>query len=110
MCAGIQPRETTTKYLHLQFTIFQKLLINSCNLQFTTCGGLNVFSHIDHLIRIEIKTNYSIVALGLCWFLNYTQAVTFFVKFSYTIALGIRDPVAKYSCVVVFFRFFNSFA
>ena len=51
--------------------------------------------HIYHLIGIEVKSYYGIVALGLLRFLLYAEAVAVLVELGHAIAFGVADPVAE---------------
>ena len=65
-------------------------------------------SNINHLIWIKIKAHNRIIALGFCWFLLNAEAITFLVKFGYTITFRIIHPVTEYRCLLLFIGCSNS--
>ena len=110
MSTSIEPSEAAAKDLNFQFAIFQKLLINSSDFQFSTSRRLNMFGYINDLIWIEIKAYHSIIALRLLWFLFNGEAVALLIKFSNTITLWITDPITKDGCFLILLSIFDSFS
>ena len=62
---------------------------------FSSCGRLDIGCYIHYFVWIEVETYNGIVALRLCGFLFYAEAVALLVELSHTIAFRIVDPVAE---------------
>ena len=93
---GIKPSESSAQGLYLQFLILQEPLVHGGNLQLPTCRRLDMFGYIHHFIRIEIKPDYRIVGFWLFRLFLNGEAITSYIKLSYTIAFRIINPIAKY--------------
>ena len=59
-------------------------------------------------LRVEIKADYGIVALGMLRFLFDGKAVAVVIEFRYSIAFGIVYPISEYCCLRFFFGRCNS--
>ena len=69
MRPGIKPRKASCHRLHFQLLVFQELLIDGGYLQLSTRRRLDVFRHLNHLVRIEIQADNRIVTLRVLRFL-----------------------------------------
>ena len=60
MGAGVEPCETSTECLHLEFAITEEPLIDSSNLIFSTCRWLDIGCHIHYFAWLDTGTHDSL--------------------------------------------------
>ena len=107
VCTGVEPCETAGEGLYFQLSVFEKFLIDGCDFQFASGGGLYVVGYFDNLVWIEVEADYGIVAFRMFWFLFDGEAVAVLVEFGDAVAFGVIDPVAEDGGFVLFFSGFN---
>ena len=107
---SIQPSKSASKGLYLQLSILEELLIHCRYLILSSCRWFDVSGHFNHLIRIEIQSDNSIVALWMLWLFLDAQTVSVLIKFCHTIAFRIVHPITEHGCFVLFLCGINCFS
>ena len=100
MGSGIEPYNSSCHGLHLQLLTLQELLVHCCDFQLTTSSWLDMLSHFNHLVRIEIQANHGIVTLWMLKLLLNAEAIALLIKLSYTIALWITYTITEDNSLV----------
>ena len=108
MCPGIKPRKASCHRLHFQLLVFQELLIDGGYLQLSTRRRLDVFRHLNHLVRIEIQADNRIVTLRVLRFLLDAQAVARLIKLCHSVSLRVTHPIAEHRSLPIHFRIQHS--
>ena len=107
VCARVEPGEATAEHLHLQLAVFQEALVHRGDLQLATCRGLDMLSHFDDLVGVEIEAHHGVVTIRLFRLLLDAEAVALTVELGYAVTFGVADPIAKHGGFVVFLCVFD---
>ena len=95
MGARVEPGEAVSQGEHLQPTGREEVLVHGGDLIFATLAGLYRASHLDHIVRVEVEPDDSVVALRLPRLLLDGEAVAVGVKFGHAISLRVVHPIAE---------------
>ena len=103
MSTCIKSCKSTSKSLHLQLAVSQKLPINGRNLVFTSGRRFYVMRDIYYFIRIKVQPHYSIIALWHGWLFFNAQAVAFSIELRHSISLWIAYPISENCSIPLLF-------
>src|SRR5699024_3485635 len=95
VCSCIKPSKATFHHFNRKVATFKVNFVNICDFKFATRTWFDVFSNLNHVIVIEIKTCDSIVRFRMFWFFLDCNSISVFIKFNHTQSFWIFYLVTK---------------
>src|ERR1700704_2291397 len=107
MGSGVQPRRTSPHDTYMKFVALQILPVDVSNFKFATRRWLEIFSNLNHLTVIKIKSCHRVPRFRMLRLLFNAKRLPLRIEFNDAVAFWIMNRVSKHASP---FRLQGSFA